>query len=62
MRKATRTNILTIRLSNYELEELNRIILETNQSTSSFIRNAMLEKIQRIDFCKEMKKEDKKRI
>lgn len=60
MRKATRTNILTIRLSNYELEELNRIILETNQSTSSFIRNAMLEKIQRIDFCKEMKKKDKK--
>lgn len=56
MRKATRTNILTVRLSNYELEELNRIILETNQSTSSFTRNAMLEKIQRIDFCKEMKK------
>ena len=48
MRKKTKTKVLNIRLSEWEYQELQNILKITKQSQSTFITNAMLEKIQRI--------------
>ena len=48
MRKKTKTRVLNIRLSEWELNELEKAIKLTGQSKTSFLIMAMLEKIQRI--------------
>ena len=46
MRKSIKT--ISLRLSKFESEELDKILKITGMSTSAFIRMAMLEKIQKI--------------
>ena len=47
MRKSVKT--ISLRLSKFELEELEKILQITGMSSSAFIRMAMLEKIQKIN-------------
>lgn len=51
MRKKTKTKMIALRLTEWEYQELQNILKITKQSQSTFITNAMLEKIQRIG-CK----------
>ena len=46
MKKSAKT--ISLRLSKYEVEELDKILKITGMSTSAFVRMAMLEKMQKI--------------
>lgn len=48
MRKKTKTKVLNIRLSEWEFNELEKVTKMTDQSKTSFLVMAMLEKVQKI--------------
>lgn len=48
MRKKTKTRMIALRLTEWEYQELQNVLKITNQSQSTFIIIAILEKVQRI--------------
>lgn len=48
MRKKTKIKTISLRLTEWEYQELQKVLKITQQSTSTFMTIAMLEKIQRI--------------